>query len=263
MGNAFIAVEGQHDVEVIAALLEGLGFHKEKRIEQLQDLFCSRLIETKFPYRGDLYARVPNPMFLSNGVFWVAVQACGGDSEIVRLIGEALKQLQVEPEAITAVGVIRDADSKSPAKQVSDLVAALAEIRQIPNYQVQLPSQPCEIAEGSPRFGIYILPDQESTGTVEDVLLECAQTVYAGLLAGAVHYVDHIDRAGLTEKDLELLAKPSGPKKAKVACVASILKPGMSLATSIDQNRWFDEEPRKLPRVQALSDFLKQLCGLP
>jgi len=263
MGNTFIAVEGQHDVEVVSALLENLGFTKKTKTKDLTPFFCDRLIDTAFPHGGDLHARVPNPMFLTNGDFWVAVQACGGDSEIVGVVRQALYQLQIRPDAITAVGIVRDADDKVPQEQVEHLVGGLAELRQIPNYKIDFPTKPRQIAEGSPQLGIYVLPDEDGTGTVEDILLECAAVAYPKLLAGAAHFVDHVDLAGLTKKDLELFGKPSGPKKAKVACVASILKPGMSTATSIDQNRWLDEEPRNLPRVRALSEFLKQLCGVP
>jgi hypothetical protein len=74
--------------------------------------------------------------------------------------------------------------------------------------------------------------------------------------------VNGVDLDVLDAKDKSLISKPAGTRKAVVACAANILKPGMSIATSIDQNRWLNEATRALPRVRALADFLKTLCGI-
>jgi hypothetical protein len=262
MSNVFIAVEGIQDVEVISALLESEGFHKEVRMENLRDDFCSRLINRTFPHQGDLHKRVPNPMFLTKNGFWIAVQACGGDTEIVRGVRQALNQSRIQPGSLSGLGIVRDADDKGAGEQFDRLIHKLRELLPAPGYDLVLPSMAGEVAGGRPRFGIYIVPDCSSAGSVEDLLLECAGVVYPGLLAGAADYVDNVDRTLLTADDVELIEKPAGPKKATVACVASILKPGMSLAASIDQNRWLDDQSRQLPHVQALSRFLEELCGL-
>lgn len=92
--------------------------------------------------------------------------------------------------------------------------------------------------------------------------MECGRSAYPGLISGAQSYVDGVDLSQLDKKDSELFNKPAGRKKAVVACAANILKPGMSIATSIDQNRWLNEQTRALPRIAAFAKFLKALCGI-
>jgi hypothetical protein len=80
-------------------------------------------------------------------------------------------------------------------------------------------------------------------------------------MQGARSYVKGVDVEKLDGKDLELFNKPLGRKKATLACVADILKPGMSIQVSIDQNRWICEMTEGLPRIAKLSAFLSDLVG--
>lgn len=79
MSNTFIAVEGPHDVEFVAGISESLGFSKISQLDQLDPKFARRLVKTTYPHKGDLYQRMPNPMFLQNGEHCPlrqAVQSC-------------------------------------------------------------------------------------------------------------------------------------------------------------------------------------------
>lgn len=263
MGNTFIAVEGQHDVEFKAGLLEAEGFQKVVLVEQFDERFCQRLINTSFPHEGDLHKRVPNPMFLKRGDDWIAVQAAGGGTvELIALARKALNALRPFPGVLSSLAIIRDTNGSTPDQMFAELISAASSLQQIENYTINLPARQGEIVAGNPRFGTYLLPDNINPGTLEDLLIACGEVVYPELLNGARHFVDSLDLTKLDAKDRSLINKPSGKKKAVLACAANILKPGMSIATSIDQNRWLNDETRELPRVKALAEFLKNLCGI-
>lgn len=257
-----IAVEGTQDVELAAALLKAEGFAKVAMYAEL-DADLQRLVTTEFPFQGDLYKRVPNPMFLRRGADWVAVRAAGGGAHRLSLVIEqVMLQQQLFSDTIMGLGVLCDADDQEPVDRLRSLLSELDSRRTISGFSLPYPDNPGEIAAGKPRFGVYVLPDNASFGTLDDLLIECGDVVYGGLLAGARTFVDRVDLAPLTDKDKVLFLKPAGRKKATVACAANILKPGMSIAVSIDQNRWLNDQTRNLPRVAALANFLRSLCGI-
>lgn len=263
MSNSFIAVEGPHDVEFVAGLLEAEGFEKKVTLSQFDATFCPRLINTRFPHDDDLHKRVPNPMFLCRDGVWIAVQAAGGEApKLAQLVEKVLRNLRPFPGSLAAIGVVRDADDKSSKSQLDDLLKELGPVKSITGYDLAFPENPGQITSGSPKFGVYVLPDNVNLGTLDDLLLSCGELVYPNLISGAQTFVNSVDRTQLTKDDQRLILKPSGPKKAVVGCAANILKPGMSIAPSIDQNRWLNEDTRKLPQVQSLAQFLKDLCGI-
>jgi hypothetical protein len=76
---------------------------------------------------------------------------------------------------------------------------------------------------GSPRCGVFVLPDNVSEGTLEDLLLEAAGVAYPTLLAGAQRYVEGVslDGPGFDRDDRGAFGAPAGRKKATVACIAN------------------------------------------
>ena len=263
MSNTFIVVEGQPDVEFVAALLEAEGYKKVVMVAELGDHFCDRLIVRSFPYKGDLHRRVPNPMFLWSGANWIAIQAAGGATpELVKTARNGLMALQPFPGILSAIGIVRDADDGPAEKSFGNLRMELASNIRVDGYEITIPSNPGAISQGNPRLGIFILPDNAAEGTLEDLLLECGESAYPNLISGSQTFVSGVDIDHLKGKDAILIKKPTGKKKAVFACAANILKPGMSIATSIDQNNWLNDDTRELPRVKSLNEFLTRLCGI-
>lgn len=262
MANTFLAVEGPQDSEFIAKLLKKLGFKKVAMLHELEGIFCQRLLNRNYPVDGDLYARMPTPMYMRRNNDWVAIRSAGGDTpKLLTALTTALQTLRPQPSAIDAIGVIRDADDKSAKECFSGFIKDFQAIKDIEGFNIQLPSSPGVIAEGSPRFGTYIFPDNSTSGALETLLEECGGVVYPDLMQGARSYVAGVDVKKLDGKDLQLFNKQHGRQKATVACVADILKPGMSIQVSIDQNRWICEMTEGLPRIAKLSAFLSDLVG--
>lgn len=262
MANTFLAVEGPQDSEFIARLLKRIGFEKIRLLNDLDQSFCRRLLNTDYPIGGDLYARMLTPMYMRRGEDWVAIRSAGGaNPQLLTAIATALQSLRPVPTAINSIGVIRDADDRSADDCFSTFLADFKPVLEIEGFDVQLPNSPGEIANGSPRFGTYIFPDNDGKGALETLLQDCGNSVYPDLMRGAETFVNSVEVAGLSSKDAKLFKKPFGPQKATVACVADILKPGMSIQTSIDQNGWIGEQTITLPRIASLTAFLADLVG--
>ncbi len=252
----YLVVEGPHDVEFVYRLLSPFGF---KRIKWLKDLdsFLRPLVPRKFPQDdGDLQKRMPVPLFLQNDSHAVAIHIAGGDSRLVEVVQE--NTLYLDYALVTGVGILLDSD-----KDVSATVRFKAIKDAMSQKGFQLPANPGEIASGTPKYGAYVLPDNKGQGTLEDLLLDSAATVYPSLLASAARHVDAaLLDATLTGDDTKDIRKPAGNKKAIIGAMASILRPGKAVQVSIQDNRWLRNEALAQPRVKAVQDFLVNLLEL-
>ena len=116
----------------------------------------------------------------------------------------------------------------------------------------------------APHVGAFVLPDNVNSGTLEDLLLECAAHEYATLLASATTHVEAATAdVSLVADDKKDFNKPSGRNKALVGAIASILRLGKAMQVSIQDNRWLRGDCLTFPRIKAVQDFLKALFEIP
>ena len=251
--HAYLVVEGQADVEFVAALLRCEELHRVQDVKDL-DSYWRPLVPTAFPYKDDLSRRVPVPLFLASPTHSVAVHSALGDSQLATRLTDSLAVL--DTDQLQAIGVILDSDATSPADRFQAVTQRLS------GAPFAFPDSPGTVSQGNPRAGVFVLPDNQAYGTLEDVLLDCAREVYPTLLEGATGFVDGADVSGLDDRDKQEFSKPAGANKAKVGAVASVLKPCKSIQTSIHDNRWVSPATLGLNRVQTLRRFLLDLLRL-
>ena len=256
-----LLVEGPHDLEFCARLLKPMGFRRIQQLEILKERhpFWLPLVPERWPQRGDLLARHPVPVFFSNpNGQSVAIINAVGLSKLATRLGIDLAILSVQPDSI---GIVLDADDAgTPHDRHVELVKAITARPEEETAQLQLPKSPGTVSDGPPRCGVFVMPDNESSGTLEELLLEAGGQAYPGLQKAATAYLQGIDGvAGLTSEDLIEFGKPAGRKKAVVAAMASILKPGKAIQVSIQDNRWLDADALRLPRIAGVTRFIQEL----
>ncbi len=271
MKRALIVVEGPHDVELVGTMLRSLVLApKPKRIRFKRDLepFWHPLVPTEFPIDDDMAARVPVPVFFGTTTHSVAVLNVGGDSRLLPALEESLAMLAGGADM---VGIVMDADDRQPSERWSALVDSSA----AEDLEIGLPRVAGRIDTGPPRVGGFILPDGASEGTLEDLMLDAASIVYPELLDHARAYTDNAlelakaQRGPLSGKAWKqewklFVDKPAGRRKALVASMGAVLRPGKAIQNSIQDNRWFrDPEALKHPRIAAVRVWLADLLELP
>ena len=251
----YLVVEGPHDVELVAQLLRPHGLARVQ-LERDLDAFFVPLVPRTYPPDGDLLKRVPVPLFLQSATHVVAVHSAVGDTRLIATIGENAVLLDVA--RLTAIGILIDSDDVSPF----DRYNAIRDGLRAQGYQ--MPDDPGDVTAGPPRLGGFVLPDNSGAGTLEDILLDCAQHVYPGLLATAATHVDTAAQdKSLVKKDLEETRSRAGRHKAIVGSIASVLRPGRAVQVSLQDNRWLRDTALALPRVRAIQQFLMTLLELP
>ena len=250
----FLVVEGPHDVEFAYRLLTPFGLKRVANERQLDPLF-RLLIPRDYPPGGDLQKRMPTPLFVSSGTHTLAIQSAIGDTRLVQTVEENLAQ--VSSTNLAGLGIVLDADKD---KAVSAGARYDAIRTRMATIDLQLPDAAGTVTAGSPRLGAFVLPNNAASGTLEDLLLDCATTVYPSLLDSATKHADGAatDRT-LTADDLQDFHKPAGRNKAVIGAMASVLRPGKAIQVSIQDNRWLRGETLLLPRIKAVQDFLVAL----
>lgn len=253
----YLVVEGPHDVWFAYRILSVFGLEWVREFDKL-DAFWHQLVPRSFPHKGDLQRRVPVPLFLSSDTHSIAIDSARGDTRLAATVLESWAVL--DESKISGIGLILDADD--PTNTVAGRFAAVRGL--LAQLGIALPQVPGQVTPGSPRCGIFVLPDNSSPGTLETILLDCGKKQYPSLLAGAEHFVNAVDPEDdrFKGKDMNEFTKPAGRSKAVINCVASILKPGKAIQVSIQDNRWVRDETLNLDRVSAVKDFLAELLGL-
>jgi len=251
----YLIVEGPHDIEFAYRLLSLFGLARVQNKSDLDNFFMS-LIPRNYPPEGDLQKRMPIPLFLQSATHTIALHSAIGDSQLVNVMVENAKML--DQSKIVGIGILLDTDKNVPALQRYTQIKNELSLKKF-----ILNDAPGSVSSGSPKLGAFVLPDNNSAGTLEDLLLDSANHVYPGLLAAAKNYVNAAKSAGLSRKDLKELNKPAGVNKAIIGAMANILRPGKAMQVSIQDNAWLKGDALSLPRIIAVKQFLQTLFDLP
>ena len=249
-----IGVEGNHDQAFISKILSKLlGFSKfDGKVSEL-DHFWRKFIPN-YPTGGNLYVRLDMPTILYTETLSVALYA-GEGSNLIPNLSDKLSDMDYSE--LFAFGIIADADKNTPKKVVEDYHNGFKEY--FPNFPTTV-SQSVAVIAGSPRLGIYILPDNSQQGVLDTLICHCGDLVYPEYMQRAREYIDKFSEEERKNKPLKW--KPFDKEKAIIATVVSVLKPGKTNQTSISDNDWVSPATATIPAIQDLTKFLRDLLNL-
>ena len=255
MKYSYLVVEGQQDLEVLTGLFRLAGFKRLKAIDKIPTLWHPQFPKNSIN-NADLLQRprVPTVMQKDNEIS-VLISPAGGLAKIA--LENQLLALSLENgRKLTGFGVIIDTDPDKGT--AAEIYAKIVEM--FPG--LSFAGKPGEIKAGNPNTGIFLLPDNCTTGSLETLLLDAAEVEFPKLKKAATSFVDSLDSTFAAPTDLKEFNKPFGRKKAIVGTMGSIFKPGKSIQVSIHDNPWLTEKTRSLPGLAALWHFLRQLTGI-
>jgi len=250
---AILAVEGAHDQVFVAELLVRHGFTKFDGTQSNLDGFWTHFTPA-WPKNGRLYSRPDMPTIVHRNGISILICTGEGTSLLTKFPDTFANRPQYKTN-IAAFGIVVDADTKACPEVAKSYADAYR------THFNSFPDLPGVIDKTGIHTGIFVLPDNHSTGTLEDILLECGAVGYPDLTAKARSFVSAIDRSALTADDKKGLLKFAGENKALVASISGVLKPGMVLEHSIRNDRWLEAGSLALPRVDALTKFLRELIA--
>jgi hypothetical protein len=260
----YIVTEGVHDVAFVGKLLSVV--HGANRIRKLEDLDDSLRgwVETSFKWprftgkHHDIERlAVPAPVFyrLPAGAL-VALRNAQGISEIGKTLAADLEAFTRSPSGPESIGVVLDSDDEPADQRFEKLKATLESVK------LAAPAALGEVSVGTPRVGVFALPEPGTAGTLEDILLTLSDGVYPELTATARAYAEQWrkkadgDPAG---SDWNEIRKPAGAKKATIGAMTAVLKPGKSMQVSLEDTRWVCDETKAAQCLKPCIDFLYAL----
>jgi hypothetical protein len=243
---AIIGVEGPQDQAFLGKVLKFIGFQSFDGQESKLEPFWHNFIP-HYPRQGNLYKRLDMPSILLTETLSVAIYS-GEGSNLGRHLRATFANHPEYKTDIVAFGIVADSDNKHP-----DTVAQNY-CQQFQNDFPGFPNQAGICQSGPPRTGIYVLPNNQNEGVLDSLLCECGNIVYPELMNCAIAYLN-----GLSEEQKNHWG-PFDDKKALVATVVSVLKPGKTNTTSIADNNWVSKETQQ--QVPALANFIKFLSQL-
>ena len=268
----FLLVEGPHDAEFMARLLKLRGFEQRKTVSAIPDLY-RKLIPKDYPDKdrkgkeAPLTEPHPVPRFYQYAERWLFI-LIGGGSKSAQTLAKALRTSRLAGFNVDAVGVILDQDLEAKPEAARDMfIAEFTKEHDLP-FAADFNIKPGTLVEGPPRLGLFVLPDNNQTGALEDLLLECGEVQYKALKDLALSFRDEaLGNAGLTAGDLADYGKEGGQKhiskkkKAWVSVMGAVLMPSAAIQNSIRENRWLEDTALTLSRVQAVQRFLDDLIA--
>ncbi len=247
--HSLIVVEGPTDEAFVGRILrKRLGLELNLKLNEL-DQFWEKAVPKNFPHMGDLKKRVPVPSFYFNEQASVAIVCAGSVDRVPEAIVDHLDFLTNRD---IPVGVFIDADNQSPATKVAAMTASIVE------EGIHWPSGPPGSIDPTTARGIFVFPDNQTTGTLEDLLLLCGDKDYQSGIVSAKQWVTSV-AAVLPKSELGEYRKPAGHKKALLGAIGNVLGPGKSFAMSIENNKWIGQEANDPPQLKLPIDFLRQI----
>lgn len=248
----YLIVEGVHDSAALGRFLKEENITILKNIEQV-DPFWERLIPRSFPFNGDLLKRMPVPTFFGNDHYSIAIQGAGGDSGITKAFDSLLN---LDYEQLTGIAIFCDADVKSAQETFKRLIETLETKVDEEYHSIFRDAIFGEITRQKPFFGVYVFPDNNHTGTLENLLLEGGDIVYPDLMEGALLYVDNIPSV-YSKKNWSISSK----QKVLFGVMANALRPGKANQVSIQDNKWISQETATSASQTELRNFLTKLLN--
>jgi hypothetical protein len=167
----YLLTEGAQDIAFLIKLLKYEGMKQIEKRSKV-DPFWDELIPKTFPYNDELNRQIPVPKFLESTNLSIALQSAVGDTRLVNTIQEDLAV--IPQEQLLGIGIILDADNREPQERFDKIKVEIENL----HLGLDISSSPGIVSQSEVRFGIFVLPDNQTKGTLENILIECGESNY-------------------------------------------------------------------------------------
>jgi hypothetical protein len=264
MLNFAIVVEGAHDASFLGQLLKARGFAGTTKLRLVPDDW-KILFPKAFPMDGETLDRVMRfpEVFTREGVA-IGITTSGSDNRLISTLRSVIDALG--PASLAGIAVFIDIDKNDAAarfvsmqKQITAMNKAALDEGQ-PGYPIAVPKIAGVMEAGRPPVGVFLFPDNRQPGALEDILIECARINHPAIATAAITLVADLDNICPADQiDLRALRAGMGKGKATVGTIANLLRPGVSVASSLAQTNWLAQRALEHALVSNADAFLGAL----
>lgn len=278
----FIFSEGPHDATFIKQVLElNLGInHTNCKIKEfpapLNDIFK----QTMQVYdMGDMSLNMETKFFLPDYVFrtdssFILLFNTGGKDKaktVKQLLSQILLRMQKQVKNFDfSLSDMRylfvyDADYQQSSVRIQEMQEKLFPITENDAYpdDADMQSEPPAVLLDKDTPSFYTWPDNNGTGTLEDILLPIYKTAHADLMANAEAFVNENFSKNFEctkETPAEICAKREKQQKAQITIAGQGKCPSYSMAVVVKENKLSDKTTfTNNPLVQKFAETLKMI----
>lgn len=255
MKNILFFVEGVHDANCVAKILDLNGFKEIRSIDNLPDIW-KRKIPRTYPFVKDRIERyVPIPSYFTNQKVIIVIICTNGEGRLIKEIDLYISNMsKSELNQIKSICAIFDADQKV-AKETFNEKFKYKKKDMIICKQDFLDEE-INIKGEKINLYNYFFPDNESKGTLENLLLDGAGIVYKDLIEQVNDYIKNIDERYKYNWSI------SSENKVRVGCIANVFQPGSANQSSIRRDDWISEESIKYSKdIKKFYDFIVKIIN--
>ncbi|CEK33245.1 Uncharacterised protein [[Clostridium] sordellii] len=246
MKNILFFVEGVHDANCVARILEVNNFKEIKNLENLPNMW-KRKIPRAYPFTKDKLDRyIPIPNYFTNQKYLSVIICTNGEGRLLKEIDLYISNMNLgELREIESICAIFDADQTEAEKAFEnkfkhikkDMIITKGDFKKgyfnIKNKKIKLYN--------------YFFPNNKDKGTLEDLLLESAKEIYSDLFYRVNEYIQNIDLKYKYNWTI------SSENKVKVGCIANVFQPGSANQNSIRHDDWISKQ--SIDKCKYVSDF--------
>ena len=235
MSHYLFVVEGIHDVAIISKILMLMEFKEVDRDDQILKPM-DKLIIRNFPfYKNSLNVFNKIPTFYKKEDTQVCIINAAGETKLLKVLNSVLKKLEFnEMELIDKVVVFCDGDLKDKEEKIVDIVERGFEGKKNKIETLKI----IEVEDFTIQFEFYVFPNNKDSGRLENILLETINQVDSELLYNVEEFLKNIPN----EYKQEWSVENSKYEKTKIACVGSVLNPGVANGVHIRDSHWISKE---------------------
>lgn len=236
MRNFMFFVEGVHDASIVGKILILNNFKECRLINELPKIWQDRLPKS-YPFEiGRLERFTPIPDYYKNGDIFVVIVASNGEHNIIKEVDLYLSNMNKKELAqINGICMIFDADQVTPNDKIKNMLRIMDKKDYCFKSDDFIQGK-IRLRGESIRLHYYYFPDNISSGTLEDLLLEGADIVYKDLLNNVDKYINQINDKYKENWSI------SSENKVKVGCIANVFRPASANQISIMKDKWVSEE---------------------
>ncbi|MXP15683.1 hypothetical protein GRI44_13080 [Altererythrobacter confluentis] len=266
MANFAMIVEGAHDASFLGKLLKVRGFQAVRKIGDVPGRW-KLLFPKVFPMDGENLERVMRfpEIYVRDGDV-VGITTSGSDSQLISTVRAVVDVLG--SSELRSIGIFADIDGHDKDARFSEFVDAINAMNKAaaaegePGYPLAVPASLGCMETGPPAIGIYLFPDNDQPGALENILVDCAGANHKAIADASIKLVADLDASCPPDQaDLKRLRAGMGRAKAVAGTIANLLKPGVSLAVSLAQTDWLTGHAGELEVVEKVDAFLDNLLA--
>jgi len=223
-----------------------------------------------FPMDGETLERVmrfPEIFTQTHGDLTIGITTSGGDDRLISTLRSVIDAMG--PAALAGIAVFVDTDKHDADARFAWIQGQITATNKAaldegqPGYPIAVPRKAGAMEGSAPPIGVFMFPDNLQRGALEDILLECARINHPDIAAAAVAVVRDLDKnRPVDHADLKALRAGMGKGKAMAGIVANLLRPGVSLASSLAQTKWLAQPAFKHALVSGVDGFLEALLDI-